>query len=58
MDVADLLHRGVFRCLQDADRFAEVSVVDGGGGVEWACGPDLSANRLYFGPGLGWSLGD
>ena len=54
VDVAPLFGRGVFRCLREPERFEEVSVVPGGGGVEWACGPDLSANRLYFGPDPAW----
>ncbi|MEM1041954.1 MAG: DUF2442 domain-containing protein [Bacteroidota bacterium] len=47
-DVAPLLTRGVFRQLAVPDAFAAISIVEGGGGVEWAAGPDLSANRLYF----------
>jgi hypothetical protein len=47
-DVSPLLARGVFQRIADPHAFAAVSVVDGGGGVEWAAGPDLSANRLYF----------
>ena len=53
-DVRPVLDRGVFRQLRSPERFAEVSVVAGGGGIEWASGADLSANRLYFGPDLGW----
>ncbi|SRR5690606_16132747 len=49
VDVAPLLTRGVFRQLTDPDAFAAVSVVEGGGGIEWACGPDLSAIRVYHG---------
>ena len=49
VDLSSLMDRGVFRCLRDRERFDEVAVVEGGGGVEWPCGPDLSANRLYFG---------
>ncbi len=48
-DVSPLLTRGVFQRIAEAEAFAAVSVVEGGGGVEWAAGPDLSANRLYFG---------
>ncbi len=47
-DVAPLLSRGVFQRIADARAFTAVTVVEGGGGVEWAAGPDLSANRLYF----------
>lgn len=53
-DISPLFDRGVFRCLRERERFEEVSVVPGGGGVEWACGPNLSANRLYFGPDPEW----
>ena len=53
-DVAPSLERGAFRRLQDPERFAEVEVVEDGGGIGWASGADLSANRLYYGPGLGW----
>lgn len=47
-DVSPLLRRGVFQRIADPGAFAAVGVVEGGGGVEWAAGPDLSANRLYF----------
>ena len=47
-DVAPLLGRGIFQRLADPDAFSAVSVVEGGGGIEWAAGPDLSANNLYF----------
>ena len=50
-DVTPVLERGVFQRLRDPERFAEVEVVEGGG-IEWASGADLSANRLYY--GLGW----
>jgi hypothetical protein len=49
LDVSPLLTRGIFRRIADPEAFADVTVVEGGGGVEWAAGPDLSANRLYFG---------
>ena len=48
-DARPLLDRGVFCALSDASAFAAVSVVPGGGGVEWASGADLSANRLFTG---------
>ena len=47
-DVSPLLTRGVFQRIADPEAFAAVSVVEGGGGVAWAAGPDLSANHLYF----------
>ncbi len=47
-DVTPLLTCGVFRRIADREAFASVSVVEGGGGIEWPAGPDLSANRLYF----------
>lgn len=47
-DVSPLLTRGVFQQIADPEPFAAVAVVEGGGGVEWPAGPDLSANRLYF----------
>jgi hypothetical protein len=49
VDLGALLTRGVFRALTDPAAFVRVRVVDGGGGVEWDSGADLSANRLYFG---------
>lgn len=49
VDLRPLLDRGVFRALREPAARADVSVVAGGGGIEWACGADLSANRLYFG---------
>lgn len=55
-DVSPALDRGVFEALREPARFAEVSVVEGGGGIGWASGADLSANRLYFGPGMGWDV--
>lgn len=48
-DVSPLFPRGVFQALRDPDAFRDVSVVAGGGGIEWASGPDLSAGRLYTG---------
>ena len=48
-DLTPLLHRGVFRSLQDVAALRAVTVVEGGGGIEWASGPDLSAGRLYTG---------
>jgi hypothetical protein len=47
-DVSPLLTRGVLQLIAKAEAFESVSVVEGGGGVEWDAGPDLSANRLYF----------
>lgn len=48
-DVSPLFAKGVFRALRDVEAFRAVSVVAGGGGIEWASGPDLSAGRLYTG---------
>ena len=47
-DVSPLLSRGVFQRIAEPRAFYRVSVVEGGGGVEWESGPDLSANRVYY----------
>lgn len=47
-DVTPLLGRGVFGRIIDPEAFARVSVVEGGGGIEWEAGPDLSRNSVYF----------
>jgi len=41
----------VFVRLQDAEEFRKVSV-NAVGGVEWACGADLSADYLLAAPGF------
>ena len=38
----------VFAPLRDPDAFADVTVIHNGGGVEWACGADLSRDTLYL----------
>ena len=48
-DASPLLDRGVFRLIREPSAFGSVSVVNGGGGIEWSAGPDLSAGRLYTG---------
>ncbi len=47
-DVTPLLTRGVFRALVDPAAFATVRVINGGGGVGWDSGPDLSRDTLYI----------
>ena len=47
-DVSPLLSRGVFRRIAEPKAFYRVSVVEGGGGVEWEAGPDLSRNSVYY----------
>ena len=46
-DLRPLLSRGVFRSLREPEAFASLEVVNEGGGVAWASGPDLSAETLY-----------
>lgn len=47
-NVMPLIGRGVFETIRDSEAFTLVSVVEGGGGIEWASGPDLSRNSVYF----------
>ena len=47
-DVSPLLSRGVFQRIAEPKAFYRVSVVEGGGGVEWEAGPDLSRNSVYY----------
>ena len=49
VDLTPVLGLGVFRTLADAEAFSAVSIVEGGGGVEWASGADLCADTLYAG---------
>lgn len=46
-DLRPLLSRDVFRSLREPEAFASLEVVNEGGGVAWASGPDLSAETLY-----------
>jgi len=47
-DVSPLFSRGVFQRIAEPRAFYRVSVVEGGGGVQWESGSDLSANRVYY----------
>ena len=47
-DVTPLIGRGVFQTIEPLDAFGQVSVVEGGGGIEWVTGPDLSRESIYF----------
>ncbi len=49
VDLTPVLGLGVFRPLADVEAFAAVSIVEGGGGIEWASGADLCADTLYAG---------
>ena len=49
VDVSPVLDLGVFRLLAEPEAFRAVSVVEGGGGVEWASGADLCVDTLYAG---------
>ena len=39
-DVSPLFSRGVFQRIAEPNAFYSVSVVEGGGGIEWEVGPD------------------
>ena len=47
VDLAFALDKPVFLPLADAAEMARVEVVDGGRGIAWASGADLSAETLY-----------
>ena len=49
IDLTPVLGLGVFRPLADLKAFQAVTIVEGGGGVEWASGADLCADTLYAG---------
>ena len=38
----------VFAPLRHPDEFEKIEVINNGGGVEWACGADLSRDTLYL----------
>lgn len=42
------LDKGVFRCLMDDAEFRRVEPINGGGGIRWASGADLSRDTLYL----------
>ena len=45
-DMSPYLDRGVFRELKNTEYFSQVSMVDGGSGIEWPNEQDLSAYTL------------
>ena len=45
-DMSPYLDRGVFRELKDTEYFSQVSIVEGGSGIEWPNEQDLSAHTL------------
>ena len=47
VDCRPFLDRGVFRRLMDEDEFRCVAPINGGGGVGWASGADLSRDTVY-----------
>ena len=47
VDCRPFLDKGVFRCLRDGSEFRRVQPVNGGGGVGWASGADLSRDTVY-----------
>ena len=47
VDCRRFLDKGVFRRLLDVDEFARVEPINGGGGIGWASGADLSRTTLY-----------
>ena len=47
VDCRPFLDKGVFRCLTDEREFRRVEPINGGGGIGWASGADLSRDTLY-----------
>ncbi len=47
VDCRPFLKKGVFRALNDLSEFRQVEVINGGGGVGWTSGADLSRDTLY-----------
>ena len=47
VDCRPFLGKGVFRVLEDEAAFRQVRPVNGGGGVGWASGADLSRDTVY-----------
>lgn len=47
VDCRPFLDKGVFRRLKDEGEFCRVGPVNGGGGVGWASGADLSRDTVY-----------
>ena len=47
LDCRPFLDKGVFRRLKDDAEFRRVGPVNGGGGVGWASGADLSRDTVY-----------
>lgn len=45
----ELRGRGIWAQIEESGSFEAISVVEGGGGIEWEAGPDLSADTLYLG---------
>ncbi len=50
VDMKPLLHKGVFRALQDPAFFARVRIDSVLGTVVWPNGADVSPEFLYYGP--------
>ena len=47
VDCRPFLEKGVFQRLQDEDAFRRVAPINGGGGIGWESGADLSRDTLY-----------
>ncbi len=48
VDCRPFLDMGVFQKLRDEHEFRRVTTVNGGGGIEWGSGADLSRGKLYL----------
>ena len=47
VDCRPFLDKGVFQRLKDEDEFHRVEPINGGGGIGWASGADLSRDTVY-----------
>lgn len=47
VDCRPFLDKGVFRLLKDEGEFRRVGLINGGGGVGWESGADLSRDTVY-----------
>ena len=47
VDCRPFLDKGVFRRLKDEDEFRRVQPINGGGGIGWESGADLSRDTVY-----------
>lgn len=47
VDCRPFLDKGVFRRLKDENEFRRVQPINGGGGIGWESGADLSRDTVY-----------